>query len=159
MGGRHLPVIVVMLFVSAALGGCISDEEPNKPPKAFAGEDVDAEVGERVIFSGTGLDDDGSIVEYRWDYDGDGNWDNNRESVVIVDTILPSRWDENAAEHDEDWIRENSVHVEDGNLKVGPGYGTIVSRTLHRTTLTYYYNPTNTYPRRILVLDEIVEGA
>lgn len=89
------------------------------------------------------------------DLDGDGMWDNTRESVIIVDTILPSRWNESAVPRGDDWVRENCVHVEDNGLRVGSLYGTLTARTFHRATLTYCYDPTYAYPRRIVVLDEV----
>ena len=52
-------------------------------------------------------------VQIRLDFNNDGMWDNNREAVVIVDTLLPSRWDENAAARGDSWVKENCVHVED----------------------------------------------
>jgi hypothetical protein len=48
---------------------------PNKAPTADAGADVDAKVGDLVSFAGEGDDNDGDIVEYRWDFDGDGEFD------------------------------------------------------------------------------------
>jgi len=90
------------------------------------------------------------------DLNGDGMWDNKREAVIIVDTILPSRWNENAVERGDDWVKENCVHVEENSLKVGSIYRTLRETTLHRTTLTYSYDPTHAYPRRIVVLDEII---
>lgn len=98
-------------------------------------------------------------VQIWMDLNNDGIWDNKRESVVLVDTILPSRWDENSAQRSEDWVRENCVHVGDDNLKVGLSYGTLGKKTLHRTTLEYDYNLGDTYPRKILVTDENIGGA
>ncbi|MCK5253957.1 MAG: PKD domain-containing protein, partial [Thermoplasmata archaeon] len=73
---RHVPVIIIVLIlVAASMSGCITSGDENKPPKAFAGEDIEAEVGQEVIFSGSGLDNDGSIVRFRWDFDGDDVWD------------------------------------------------------------------------------------
>ncbi len=89
------------------------------------------------------------------DLNGDGTWDNTRESVVILNTILPSRWNENATARGVSWVIENCVHVEDINLDVGAAYGTLSQRTNHRTTLTYYYDHGHEYSRRIVVLDEI----
>ncbi|MFH1821882.1 MAG: hypothetical protein ABH852_05545 [Methanobacteriota archaeon] len=96
-------------------------------------------------------------VQILLDFNGDGAWDGNREAVVLVDTILPSRWDENSVELDDSWVDENCVHVEE-NLKVGFSYGTLTQRTIHRTTLTYNFTPSFVYPRRILIIDEIVGG-
>lgn len=91
-------------------------------------------------------------VQVWFDFDGNGVWDNKRESVVVVDTILPSRWDENGNERGIGWIRENCVHVEDNNIKFNPN-----SRTHHRVTLEYRYDG-SAYPRRIIVSDVVVES-
>lgn len=91
-------------------------------------------------------------VQVLFDFDGNGVWDNKRESVVIVDTILPSRWDENGNERGSGWVRENCVHVEDKNLKFNPN-----SRTRHRVTLEYK-NIGGVYPRCITVSDVVVES-
>lgn len=98
-------------------------------------------------------------VQIWLDLNGDGALDNKREAVVIVDTLLPSRWYENGDARAENWMKENCLHVEDKNLKVGSAHGTLIKRTLHRTTLTYCYNPGYMYPRRIVVSDEIIRSA
>jgi len=67
--------IVAILVLLATLAGCLGDGGSDKPPAADAGPDVDAQVGEDVVFDGRGLDRDGSVVSYRWDFDGDGLWD------------------------------------------------------------------------------------
>lgn len=94
-------------------------------------------------------------IQILMDFNGDGWWDNMRESIIIVDTILPSRWNEDGSGRGEDWVKENGVHVEENGLRVGPKYGTLSNRTFHRTTLIYRYDPNSQYPRRIVVLDEI----
>lgn len=48
---------------------------PNRLPVANAGEDRTAFVGEAVSLQGTATDEDGQIVKYQWDYEGDGVWD------------------------------------------------------------------------------------
>lgn len=84
------------------------------------------------------------------DFDGDGKWDNKLGSTVVVDTLLPSRWWENGEERGERWVRENGVHVEE-NFSLFPGV-----RTRHRLTFTFVYDPFHTYPRRILLSDEVM---
>ena len=98
-------------------------------------------------------------IQVKMDFDGNGIWDNRRETVVLIDTVLPSRWEDNGSGRSNNWIRENCVHVEENNLKFGTGYGTLSIRTLHRTTFTYYYDHLHLYPRIILISDEITEGA
>ncbi|MGB9521224.1 MAG: hypothetical protein ACPL6F_00570 [Anaerolineales bacterium] len=94
-------------------------------------------------------------IQILMDLNGDGMWDNLRDSVVIVDTILPSRWNEDGTERGEEWVKENCVHVEEQNLKIGPEHNTLSKRTFHQTTFIYCYDPSNQYPHRIVVLDEI----
>ncbi len=53
---------------------------PNHPPKANAGEDQTVTVGDNVLFDGTGSDDDGTVVLYEWDYNGDGNYESSSQS-------------------------------------------------------------------------------
>jgi hypothetical protein len=84
------------------------------------------------------------------DLDGDGEWDNRRSSTVLVGTLLPSRWWENGEERGERWVRENGVHVEE-NFLLSPG-----SRTLHRLTFRFVYDPFHPYPRRITLSDEVL---
>ncbi len=71
--------IMAVVVLVASLSGCLGDGGSNKSPTADAGPDIDAQVGEDVVFDGRGLDKDGSVVSYRWDFDGDGKWDNEGE--------------------------------------------------------------------------------
>jgi PKD repeat protein len=48
---------------------------PNKLPVANAGDDKTAFAGQAVGLQGTATDEDGQIVKYQWDYEGDGVWD------------------------------------------------------------------------------------
>jgi hypothetical protein len=50
-------------------------EAVNLPPVAYGGGNKTAKVGEAVEFLGTGNDDDGYIIKYEWDFDGDGTFD------------------------------------------------------------------------------------
>ena len=84
------------------------------------------------------------------DLDGDGRWDNRMSSTALVGTLLPSRWWENGEERGDRWVRENGVHVEE-NFLLSPG-----SRTLHRLTFRFVYDPFHPYPRRITLSDEVV---
>ena len=53
-------------------------------PIAIAGLDTSIEPGGTVQFSGAGTDDDGSIVKYEWDFDGDGvyEWSSNENGMT-----------------------------------------------------------------------------
>jgi len=46
---------------------------PNKPPTASALPATTVYVGQLLFFNGTGADEDGRIVEYRWDFYGNGS--------------------------------------------------------------------------------------
>lgn len=78
------------------------------------------------------VDNNGRLdVQILLDLDGDGNWDNKREAVVLTDTILPSSYDEDGNARTELWENENAVHAQDIGV-CDPDY-----RTHHRTTLEY----------------------
>jgi hypothetical protein len=49
----------------------------NEPPTAHAGPEnaIDVVKGAEVVFRGTGFDNDGYVVRYEWDFDGDGSFD------------------------------------------------------------------------------------
>jgi len=49
----------------------------NTPPAANAGVDQQGQVGEAILFSGDGIETDGTIVLFEWDFDGDGTYDWN----------------------------------------------------------------------------------
>jgi PKD repeat protein len=53
----------------------ITVKAPNKAPLADAGPDRTGEAGDTLTFNGTGIDPDGDIASYQWDFDGDGGWD------------------------------------------------------------------------------------
>ncbi len=50
--------------------------DANRIPSALALADrTNVEVGQQIHFTGIGTDNDGTIVRYRWDFDGDGTFD------------------------------------------------------------------------------------
>jgi len=74
----------------------------------------------------------------------------NREAVIVVETILPSKWDENGNPR-QDW--ENQCpKVEDENLRIS-----LTGRTLHQVTLTYTYSAGYAQPRRIAIVDNTIK--
>jgi hypothetical protein len=112
MKGAHIAMVVTMVL-AASMAGCIGEDAKNKDPLADAGSDVEAEVGEEVVFSGTGLDNDGSIVLFQWDYDGDGEWDWSGEvgsRIHVYDrpgdfeAVLQVEDDEGAKATDTRWV-------------------------------------------------------
>ena len=48
---------------------------PNQPPIADAGSDINAFTGDTVDLKGIGIDPDGKIALYEWDFEGDGIYD------------------------------------------------------------------------------------
>lgn len=105
--------VTVVLLLTTSLSGCLDPESSNKPPQAFAGVDIEAEVGEDVVFSGTGLDEDGSVVYFRWDYYGDGTWDYEGDTGARLhrytrpgeyETVLQVEDDEGAKAEDRRWV-------------------------------------------------------
>ena len=74
----------------------------------------------------------------------------NREAVVLVETILPSKWDENGNPV-QNW--ENQIpKVGDENFRTDPTH-----RTLHQITLTYTYSSSSAQPRRITIVDNVIK--
>ena len=76
--GNYMP----RLKVTDELGATAEDTtnvtmtaRPNIPPIANAGDDQTVFSGQSVVFSGTGSDQDGQVVRYQWDFNGDGVWD------------------------------------------------------------------------------------
>ncbi|MCJ2539698.1 MAG: PKD domain-containing protein, partial [Candidatus Thermoplasmatota archaeon] len=53
----------------------VSEKVQNQPPTADAGPDLNDQVGVRVTLVGTGNDPDGWIATYKWDFDGDNEYD------------------------------------------------------------------------------------
>ncbi len=52
----------------------------NKLPTAEAGENIITEVGQLVTFVGEGLDEDGRIIRWEWDFTDDGVYDRTSSS-------------------------------------------------------------------------------
>ncbi|MFH1101681.1 MAG: PKD domain-containing protein, partial [Methanobacteriota archaeon] len=54
-------------------------EPDNLYPVAYAGADQQGNVSEPILFNGTGFDPYGTIIQYRWDFNGDGvyDWESN----------------------------------------------------------------------------------
>ena len=87
-------------------------------------------------------------VQIWFDLNDDDNPDlGDREAVVVVETILPSKWEENGALR-QNW--ENECPEVQDNFVSDPTH-----RTLHRATVYYTYDVDNLLPRRIMLIDEI----
>lgn len=90
-------------------------------------------------------------VQIWFDLDGDNNPDlGDREAVVLVETILPSKWDENGNLR-QDW-ESRCPEVEDENFMID-----LTHRTLHQVTMSYTYNADYARPRRIALVDNIIK--
>ena len=61
--------------------------EDNEPPVANAGPDVSAVVGVEVTLAGTGMDVDGTIRLYKWDFTGDGVYDWTSSTTGTASTV------------------------------------------------------------------------
>jgi photosystem II stability/assembly factor-like uncharacterized protein len=48
---------------------------PNEKPIADAGNDVTRYTTQKVQFNGVGIDPDGTITKFQWDFETDGTWD------------------------------------------------------------------------------------
>ncbi|UCC93044.1 MAG: PKD domain-containing protein, partial [Thermoplasmata archaeon] len=57
----------------------------NQPPTADAGPDLTVEVGDPVTLVGTGTDPDGWIATFKWDFDGDNEYDWTSTSTGTVE--------------------------------------------------------------------------
>ena len=59
--------------------------EENKAPKADAGPDKDGKVGYAITFDGSGTDEDGIIIQYEWDFDGDDTYDDMSTTSGVME--------------------------------------------------------------------------
>ena len=63
---------LALLAAGVLVGGCFA-APPNTPPTVHAqASAAQAAVGEEVIFTGTALDAEGSVVRFDWDFEDDG---------------------------------------------------------------------------------------
>lgn len=136
---RPATISVAILLLAASIAGCIGDDPENKRPTADAGVDVDAEVGEEVVFTGVGIDDDGSIASFRWDFDGDGEWDWTGEvgaRIHVYDrpgsfqAVLQVEDDEGAKAEDTRWVNVTATVTVTVNWTTGIAFDVHVSDKL-----------------------------
>ena len=78
------PILMVLLFISAGLAGCFADdEETTSKVEAIFDYDPkkDIRTGTEITFDGSAsLPSDGSLT-YKWDFDGDGDYDETGREV------------------------------------------------------------------------------
>ncbi|MCJ7450643.1 MAG: PKD domain-containing protein, partial [Candidatus Nanohaloarchaeota archaeon QJJ-9] len=120
-----------------------SEEEENEDPTADAGGDLTAFVGEEIVLQGSGSDPDGSIIQYRWDFENDGEWDYVSEdsgtATAVYDrtgvytAVFQVEDDENALSNDTARIE---VFESTGNLEGIKSNFTASNDTL----INYQYN-------------------
>lgn len=124
-------------------------------PEGVAAVYADADI-DGVDTDNDGIPDDpprnGRLdVQIWFDLDGDNNPDlGDREAVVLVETILPSKWDENGNLRP-DW-ESRCLKVEDENFRID-----LTNRTLHQVTVSYTYSVDYTQPRHITLVDSIIK--
>jgi len=124
-------------------------------PKGVAAIYADADI-DGVDTDNDGIPDDpprnGCLdVQIWFDFDGDNNPDlGDREAVVLVETILPSKWDENGNLR-QDW-ENRCPEINDENFMID-----LTHRTLHQVTISYTYSVGYTRPRRIALVDNIIK--
>lgn len=71
--------LLLILLVPALRAPSVS--AVNQPPDATAGKDMTVAVGELAHFNGTGVDADGFLVKYQWDFYGNGIFEYNSTST------------------------------------------------------------------------------
>ena len=67
---------------------------PNKRPMVNAGNDIVAWITDNVSFYGKAWDDDGVIIRYSWDYDGDGmiDWESSHNQISYHSYLIPGKY-------------------------------------------------------------------
>ena len=70
--------------VNFVLDADMEDNSCKYGPTAVAGKNVTVIEGEIVQFSGAGVDSDGIVVKYEWDFDGDGifEWSSEENGIA-----------------------------------------------------------------------------
>ena len=76
-----LTIVLISVVVVAIVGNLGSGSSHNSPPVADSGANQTVYVGDSVSFTGLGSDSDGTIILYRWDFDGDGVEDWSSQST------------------------------------------------------------------------------
>jgi hypothetical protein len=71
------------------------EQFPNTPPIADANGPYSADEGSSVTFDGSGSSDpDGNPLQYRWDFDNDGNWDTGWSSNPSATYAYPDDYND-----------------------------------------------------------------
>ncbi len=113
---------------------------PDRPPTAYAGEDIIAMQGDTVSFQGKGTDDFG-IAKYEWDFNNDGIWDYSSD-----------RTGDHTHVYDEDGIYTAVLRVTDDPRPGNPGPG-----QTHEDRVTITINKNQPPEARIVVTTIFVQ--
>jgi WD40 repeat protein len=85
MGVALCAVTLLLSGISGCfLLGSDSNDGPNAIPIASAGNSKTVKTNVEVIFNGVGADEDGKIVLYEWDFDGDSTFDWTSDQTGIT---------------------------------------------------------------------------
>lgn len=88
--GLYYPVLRAMNgteFVRSWIFQALIDPENRPPSVAVTAEYIEVHRGDTVIFGGTAIDD-GEVVLYEWDFDGDGVYDHTSASSAAATWVF-----------------------------------------------------------------------
>ena len=108
---RAKAALAFLAAAAVALSGCFG-APPNAPPvvtaKASAGT---VAVGDEVIFTGTAVDTDGSVVNFAWDFETDGNIDflNSSRGAATHRFALPGLYTATFTAEDDKGLRASAT--------------------------------------------------
>ncbi len=88
--GQHTVHLKVVDTLGASATASLTLTIQPKPTAAFTSAPNPAVVGETVHFDASGSTDDGSIVDYQWDLDGDGQFETDTHGVPTVTMAYPT---------------------------------------------------------------------
>src|SRR3990172_3948563 len=94
---------LALLAAGVLVGGCFA-APPNTPPTVHAqASAAQAAVGEEVIFTGTALDAEGSVVRFDWDFEDDGvvDFTNAARGAAVHAYSLPGTYFARFTAHDD----------------------------------------------------------
>ena len=118
---RHVAVSLVLLFSLTMITSGVDGQGPdNQPPVAHIGSILPfpAQAQTELTFKGTGQDDDGYIVRYEWDFDGDGVYDWNSSlsgtTTTMYDEAGTYQPKFKVKDNNGTWSEENTVQFDVG---------------------------------------------
>jgi len=91
-----------------------NDTTSDAPPTAhLVAAQSKVEAGAPIQFDATGSDDDAGIVEYRWDFDGDGAVDR-----VTTDSVVTTVYDEKGSTHPAVIVVDEAGQTDTASVKI-----------------------------------------